>query len=228
MSYFWTPAELRLLRQSYRRGGSAAVERSLGRYGFHRTANAIGIKARKLGLQVDPTRFGELIPLADVHPRRWTPNRTSHAHPEIISAARREGVLSRAPVHPRTHLAPRWWVDAYAAQMAQKLHLEAEAIATWLRSEQAARIFDVPLATFRTAASPARCAKAQGLSAALRHVESLRILRPQPGRASGSTKTLYWHPAQTREQAAIYREGRHCSAWHRARRRNYLHKTTRT
>lgn len=210
----WSDDEIEIVKRNYRRGGVTLVKQLLGKHRFDRTAHAIALKARTMGLHYDPTAKSKYVPLSEA---MSVSTNSTRPHPHILEAAREAGVLHRAPTHPRPYLAPAAWVDAWMVSRGREEDRIRLAVGSWMTSEQAAQEFGVPLPTFRTAASRSQSVNCQGLARHLCRIESLRVMRPQQRTdRPGGTKTTFWRPDQVRIEAARYRAYRRQSPWHHA------------
>lgn len=209
----WSEDEVSLLRKFYRLRGVAYVHKKFIERGFDRTRIAIRMKANSLGVYQDYANGDKLVPLIDAYPKAHGSHQ--RAHPRIIEAARRDGVLSRAEHVPKKpYLAPREWVDKFMQQVGVENRERETVLGTWLTTAQAAKAFGVPIKSLATMNSPNRTDKGY-LVACVKRVER-RLLCVN--RDTNYTMALYWHPEQVRVAARRYQAWRSRSAWHQGKR----------
>lgn len=157
----WSPDEDALLLQYYRAYGARYVRNMLRRKSRNipsireRNISAIWHRARRLGLEYDPTRGGKLAFLFDAHPDNvGRPEAQTKAHLAIVRAAEEDGVLVREVAYPHRNMAPTEWVDAYVERLAEAFDEAEAAEGEWLTTREVGKMFGLSEASFAAIATP--------------------------------------------------------------------------
>jgi len=214
----WSTREVNILKFHYRSRGSKGCLAALQKAGFNRTLDSVRWKAQRLGLRLEANheRF-KLVPLADAH--SLGPGRG--AHPRIIAAAERDGVLARGGTGWRTYYAPPDWIDGYVRMLEEEEAQKRIIITTWLRTHEAAQLFGVNKRDLSTLSGVNNTKKGE-LVRLISTVEQ-KLLMINAG--TTTTLTRFWHPQETHEAAIAYRKWRATSPWYQARRKKRQERT---
>ena len=149
----WTPEEDQVLKSGYETVGAKGVVKRLKKLGFQRTQVAITARAKRLGVEFKHLGGRNQIPLVYAYPRHrkgcpW------QAHPDIIRAAERDGVLTRSKVYPFAYMAPISWVDEFMDNIEEEWADSVEVATSWLKTNEVARIFGFTPRSFSVMIAP--------------------------------------------------------------------------
>lgn len=148
--------------------------------------------------------------LVDAYPN----GRGKQAHPEIVAAAERDGVLTRSPVYPHPHLAPMDWVDRFMDRMEAELDKDLEVSRTWLRTPEVARLFGLTPRSFAVTIAPSN---EKGY--ALREYVDRIPQRVTNRRMAGNGRFgRFWRPEEAYREAERYAVRREVRKMNRRRR----------
>lgn len=203
----WSPDEDALLIQYYRAYGARDVRRRMRLKSRNipsireRSVSSIWHRARRLGLEYDPTKGGKLVLLSDAHPDNvGRPGAQAKAHRAILEAAQRDGVLVREVAYPRRAMAPSGWVDSYMERLAESFDDAEASEGEWLTTREVSALFGLSERSFASVATPSYN-RPYAIHAHLARIPQ-RYLRVRTPKRTFNGK--FWRSEEARREARLY------------------------
>ena len=198
----WTSEEDEILKGVYPISGAKGVVRRLGEKGFIRSKDAVKNRVKKLKIEFKGSGGKKRMPLVHAYPRERSREMGCQAHPDIIAAAKEDGVLTRSKAYPYTYLAPIEWVDEYMRKLDEERTADWEASQFWLSTKEVAKLFGFTSRSFSVLAAPsAMRAKKYKLHDYLERIPQRVTNRQLAGEGRFGR---FWKPEEAHREAELY------------------------